>query len=74
MEIVQMGEVVKDSKLDWTVVRFIAPNNKPKAGKVKVTFGNTKINWEISRADIADFILKQTNDNKYVRSMPIIGS
>jgi putative NADH-flavin reductase len=73
-EIVQLGEVVKDSKLDWTVVRFIAPNNNPKSGKVKVTFGNTNINWGIPREDIADFILKQIKDNQYICSMPIIGS
>lgn len=73
-EIVQVGEVVKLSQLDWTIVRFIAPNNKPGTGKVKVTFGDTKISWGISRTDIADFLLTQINDKQYVRSMPIIGS
>jgi putative NADH-flavin reductase len=73
-EIVQLGEVVKTSRSDWTIIRFIAPNNKPLSGKVKITFGDTKIKWGISRADIADFILKQTKNNQYVRSMPIIGS
>jgi putative NADH-flavin reductase len=73
-EIVQLGEAVKASQLDWIIIRFIAPNNKPPKGKVKITFGDTKINWGISRADIADFILKQTKDNQYIRSMPIIGS
>jgi putative NADH-flavin reductase len=73
-EIVQAGEVVIASRLDWTIVRFIAPNNKPKKGKVKITFGNTKIKWGIPREDIADFILKQTKDNEFVHSMPIIGS
>jgi hypothetical protein len=73
-EIVQLGEAVKASQLEWTIIRFIAPNNKPRTGKVKVTFGDTRINWGISRADIADFILKETMRNHYVRSMPIIGS
>jgi putative NADH-flavin reductase len=73
-EIVQIGEVVKASRLDWTIIRFIAPNNNPRSGKVKITFGDTRINWGIPRADIADFILKQTRDNQYIGSMPIIGS
>jgi putative NADH-flavin reductase len=73
-EIVQLGEAVKASQLDWSIIRFIAPNNKPATGNVKITFGETKINWGIPRADIADFILKQTNDNQYIGSMPIIGS
>ena len=41
--------------LDWTIIQSIAPNNKPPTGKVKITFGNTKIYCGISRADIADF-------------------
>jgi putative NADH-flavin reductase len=73
-EIVQIGDIIKASPLDWTIIRFIAPNNKSLTGKIKITFGDTKIRWGISRADIADFILKQTTDNQYVRSMPIIGS
>ncbi len=73
-EIVQVGEVVKLSQLDWTIVRFIAPNNKYETGKVKVTFGDKKIRWGISRADIADFLVTQINDKQYIRSMPIIGS
>ncbi len=73
-EIVQVGELVKQSALDWTIVRFIAPNNKPGTGKVKVTFGDKKISWGIPRADIAEFLLTQVNDKQYIRSMPIIGS
>jgi putative NADH-flavin reductase len=73
-EIVQLGESVKASSLDWTIIRFIAPNNKPRTGKVKVTYGDTKISWGISRADIADFIYKQIKSNQYVHLMPIIGS
>ena len=57
-EIVQVGEVVKLSQLDWTIVRFIAPTKS----------------WGISRTDIADFLLAQINDKQYIRSMPIIGS
>jgi hypothetical protein len=48
--------------------------NKPRTGKVKITFGDTKIKWRISRDDVTDFILKQTEDNNCIRSMPIIGS
>jgi putative NADH-flavin reductase len=73
-EIVQIGEVVKESQLDWTIVRFIAPNNKPQSGNIKVSFGAVKIGWGISRADIANFLFVQINDKRYIRSMPIIGS
>jgi hypothetical protein len=36
---------------------------------VKITFGDKKIKLGISRADIADFVLKQTMDNQYIRLM-----
>jgi putative NADH-flavin reductase len=73
-EIVQVGQVVEVSSLDWTIVRFIAPNNKPKSGNVKVTFGDSKINWGISRSNIAEFLFKQIENRQFIRSMPIIGS
>ncbi len=73
-EIVKVGNVVSYSKLDWTIVRFIAPNNKPLTGSVKVTFGETKIKWGISRADIAAYLLLQVEDAQQIYSMPIIGS
>lgn len=73
-EIVEIGKAITASGLDWTIVRFIAPNDSPTTGKVKVTFGDKNINFDISRADIANFILKQTQDNSFIHSMPIIGS
>jgi len=73
-EIVMVGNVVSDSSLDWTIVRIIAPNNKPLTGSVKVTFGETKIKWGISRADVAAYLLLQVEDAQQIYSMPIIGS
>lgn len=72
-EIVQVGLEVQASQLDWTIVRFIAPNNKPQSEKIKISFGDTKISWGISRADIANFLFTQIQDKQYIRSMPIIG-
>jgi hypothetical protein len=57
-EIVRIGKLVVSSGLDWTIVRFIAPKDSPVAGNVKVTFGDKKINFSVSRADIAGFILR----------------
>jgi Putative NADH-flavin reductase len=72
-EIVQIGEAVSKSGLDWTIVRFIAPNNTTPTGNIKVTFGDKKIKFGIPRADIAGFILQQTKEKQYIHSMPIIG-
>lgn len=73
-EIVTVGEMMKTSGLDWTVVRIIAPNNKPVTGKIKVSFGADKLKMGISRADIATFFLAEIETGAYIKSMPIIGS
>jgi len=73
-ETVQIGQLVSKCNLDWTIVRFISPNNTLAKGRVKVTFGDIKITFGISRHDIADFLLKQTIDEQYIHSMPIIGN
>jgi putative NADH-flavin reductase len=73
-EIVTVGEMIKTSGLDWTVVRIIAPNDKAATGNIKVSFGSDKLKMGISRADIATFFLKEIEEGKYIKSMPIIGS
>ncbi len=73
-EMVAIGNLLKDSDLDWTLVRFMAPKDSAYKGKVKVGFGDVKMNFAISREDIAAFMVKQVESAEYVRSMPIIGS
>jgi putative NADH-flavin reductase len=72
-ELKSIGHVIKQSALDWTVVRFMVPVNE-ETGEAKVSFGDKKLNWKISRKNIAAFILKEATENNYVRSMPIVGS
>ena len=73
-EIVEMGKIVRNSGIDWTIVRIIAPHNKPATGNIKVSFGDRKLGFGISRDDIAQFILEAAETGSYIRSMPIIGS
>lgn len=73
-EIVAVGQITRSSGLDWTIVRFIAPADGEPTGQVKVTFGDQKISFNITRADIAGFVLEQLGSRQYFQSMPIIGS
>lgn len=73
-EIRLIANLVKENNLDWTIVRFLAPKNTPSTGEVKVSFGDKKINFNISREDIAEFMLKQVQSSQYLKSMPIIGT
>jgi putative NADH-flavin reductase len=73
-EIIRTGDIVKNSGLDWTIVRIMAPKNTPAKGIINVSFGDKKIKFAISREDIASFMLHQVNETQYIHSMPIIGS
>ena len=70
----EVNKIVISSNLDWTIVRFMAPKDSPFTNKIKVGFGDVKMNFNISREDIAYFMVNQIEDNKYLHSMPIIGS
>ncbi len=70
----QVHSIVVNSDLDWTIVRFMAPKNTPFTKEIKESFGDVKLNFNISREDIAYFMLEQVESNKYIHSMPIIGS
>lgn len=73
-EMVAIGEMLKASDLDWTLVRFMAPKDSDYKGNVKVGFGDVKMNFDISREDIGAFMVEQVESIQYIRSMPIIGS
>jgi hypothetical protein len=50
-------------------------NNNPKSGKVRAgCLGREEVGTWISRADIADFMLKQIQDTKYLRQAPAISN
>ncbi|MGD0330572.1 MAG: SDR family oxidoreductase [Nitrososphaeria archaeon] len=74
-DIVSAAETVRNSDLDWTIVRLTMLNNNPKSGKVKT--GNVsagEVGTWISRADVADFMLKQVEHTEYLRQAPAISN
>jgi putative NADH-flavin reductase len=74
-DIVSVAEAVRASDLDWTIVRLTMLNNKPKSGKVRAGYlGRGEVGSGISRADIADFMLSQIEDVKYMRQAPAISN
>jgi len=59
---------IENSKLDWTIVRPAGLTNGKKTGKYKQNFDySDKITLKISRADTAQFMLSQIDDNQYIR-------
>jgi putative NADH-flavin reductase len=63
---------IKESDLDWIIVRPAALTNGPRTGVYRTEFKRTGGSFipKISRADVADFMLKQLADNTYLRMTP----
>ncbi|MEU1471136.1 LLM class flavin-dependent oxidoreductase [Streptomyces sp. NPDC005761] len=74
-EITGMSDLIKQSGLDWTIIRFIAPKNTPKQLKVRVGFfGTDKLGFAVSRADIAALTAAQVDDDTYIGRAPAISN
>jgi len=65
-------KVIEASTLDWVIVRPAVLTNGPRTGTYKTGFGveDKAIRGSISRADVADFMLKQLKDPTYRRKTP----
>lgn len=64
--------VVKESSLDWTIVRPPHLKDGPRTGEYRHGFPTTDkdIEGKISRADVADFMVKELTDATYLRQTP----
>jgi len=64
--------VIRQSNLDWTIVRPPYLTDGPRTGDYRHGFASTDrtIKAQISRADVADFMLKPLTDNTYIRQSP----
>lgn len=64
--------LVCNSNLDWTIIRPSAFTDGPRTGRYRHSFPSTdrNITLKISRADVADFILKQLSDQSSLHQTP----
>jgi putative NADH-flavin reductase len=54
-----MEDVVRDSGLDWTIVRPPRLTERPLTGSYRVAYGrNLRGGWSVSRADVAQLMLR----------------
>jgi len=54
-----MEDLVRDSGLDWTVVRPPRLTDKPLSGSYRTAYGqNVRGGWQVSRADVAHLMLR----------------
>ena len=65
--------LIKDSGLDWTIVRPGVLTGGPQTGRAKVL--ENPSDWRngiVARADVADFLVKLIEDRSYIRKAPVI--
>jgi putative NADH-flavin reductase len=64
-------QIVRESDLDWTIVRPGGLKDSPKTSKYRTGLDKS-ISGNISRADVAEFMLKQIKSDEFLRKTPAI--
>jgi len=74
-EIVSVARLVRESDTDWTIVRVSMLNNNPGTGKIRAGYlGKKQVGTNLSRADLAAFLLRQVEDTTWLRKAPVISN
>lgn len=72
-DMAQVVAKVRASDLDWTIVRVPVLRDTPATGNLKVGYlGDTSP--MLSREDLAAFMLKQLNDDTYLKKAPAVSN
>lgn len=66
------AKILKESNLEWTIVRVPMLTDGPSRGDYRVGWVGVNAGMRISRADVADFIVREIENKKYVREMPFL--
>ena len=66
-------KLIRDSECDWTIVRPVIHTNGPRLGRYKVLDNPDRWrNGLISRRDVADFIVRQIEDDTFIGRTPVV--
>jgi putative NADH-flavin reductase len=69
----RMEELIRESDLDWVLVRPPLLTNGPRRGRYKVGLDlPIKLFSSVARADVAEFMLKALTDDAYLHKAPTI--
>lgn len=62
------------SAVDWVAVRVPRLTDEAGNGSARAFFGKVSPRFSITRADLADFMLKQLTDDRWLRQAPILSN
>ena len=66
-------QLIKDSELDWTIARPGVLTSGPQTDHYQILSEATQWrNGIISRADVAEFLVRQIQDQTYIRQSPVL--
>lgn len=65
-------QVIKNSELDWTVVRFPRLMDGDHTGDYRAGYVNKDSSTQLSRGDAAASVLKELTENKWLRKLPLV--
>ena len=65
--------LIQESGLDWTIVRPGVLTGGPRTGRYKILSDASQWrNGIISRSDVAEFLVRQIDDQTYIRQAPVL--
>jgi uncharacterized protein YbjT (DUF2867 family) len=67
-------QTIQASDRDWTIIRAPRLVDKPATGQFYVGPVDKEMGLTLSRADLADFVLRQVNSNSHLRSAPVVAN
>lgn len=74
-EVSKAAAIIRESGLDWTLVRVPSLKDNGSSSYVKVgSYGRGEVGFQLSRADLSQFMYEQLTDQKYIRQAPAISS
>lgn len=68
----EQEQLVKASGLDWVIVRPGGLTDGPRTGAYRYGTDPTLKAGRVSRADVADFVLRQLTDDSFLHQAPAV--
>jgi len=65
-------DIVKQSNLDWTIVRPTEIISGEESGTFTINRPNNNSKFQISNSDVAQFIVTELEENKYIKQVAMI--
>lgn len=71
-EMIAIGRLLAQSKVDWTVVRIANPNTNNDGNGYAISFGDTKAKFTVSRKNVAYCMHEALRNDQWIGKMPIV--